>query len=92
VLAPDPIWLDTRAEDICEELKESVGNDAIFALSGNPLKAQYVTAKILWLERHMPQAFQNTNVIMQSNGFIAYRLTGAITMDISQGYGCIALI
>lgn len=87
VLAPDPIWLDTRAEDICEELKASVGNDAIFSLSGNPLKAQYVTAKILWMERHLPQVFQHTNAIMQSNGFIAYRLTGAITMDISQGYG-----
>lgn len=87
VLAPDPIWLDTRAEDICEELNKRVGSDAIFALSGNPLKAQYVTAKILWLERRMPQVFQKTNVIMQSNGFIAYRLTGAITMDISQGYG-----
>ncbi|MEA4914721.1 MAG: FGGY-family carbohydrate kinase [Christensenella sp.] len=87
VLAPDPIWLDTRAGSICEELNASVGTDAIFALSGNPLKAQYVTAKILWLERHLPQAYANTKWIMQSNGFIAYRLTGAVSMDISQAYG-----
>ncbi len=87
VLAPDPIWLDTRAEAICDELNARVGSDAIFALSGNPLKAQYVTAKILWLERHLPQVYQKTNVIMQSNGYLAYRLTGAIAMDISQGYG-----
>ena len=87
VLAPDPIWLDTRAESICEELHARIGKDAIFALSGNPLKAQYVTAKILWLQRHLPQAYAKTKWIMQSNGFIAYRLTGSVSMDISQAYG-----
>lgn len=87
VLAPDPIWLDTRAESICEELNARVGADAIFALSGNPLKAQYVTAKILWLERHLPEAYQKTKWILQSNGFIAYRLTGNVSMDMSQAYG-----
>lgn len=87
VLAPDPIWLDTRAESICEELNARIGADAIFALSGNPLKAQYVTAKILWLQRHLPQAYAKTKWIMQSNGFIAYRLTGSVSMDISQAYG-----
>jgi xylulokinase len=86
-LAPDPIWLDTRAESICEELNARVGEDAIFALSGNPLKAQYVTAKIVWLRRHLPQVFEKTKLIMQSNGFIAYRLTGSASMDISQSYG-----
>ncbi len=87
VLAPDPIWLDTRAESICEELNARVGKDAIFALSGNPLKAQYVTAKILWLQRNLPQAYKKTKWILQSNGFIAYRLTGQVSMDISQAYG-----
>lgn len=87
VLAPDPIWLDTRAEPICEELNTRIGADEIFALSGNPLKSQYVTAKILWLGRHLPQAYAKTKWIMQSNGFIAYRLTGSVSMDISQGYG-----
>lgn len=87
VLAPDPIWLDTRSESICEELNARIGADAIFAHSGNPLKAQYVTAKILWLERHLPQAYAKTKWIMQSNGFIAYRLTGVVSMDISQAYG-----
>ncbi len=87
VLAPDPIWLDTRAESICEELNTRIGADELFALSGNPLKAQYVTAKILWLQRHLPQAYANTKWIMQSNGFITYRLTGSVSMDISQAYG-----
>ena len=87
VLAPDPIWLDTRAESICGELNARIGADEIFALSGNPLKAQYVTAKILWLQRHLPQAYAKTKWIMQSNGFIGYRLTGNVSMDISQAYG-----
>lgn len=87
VLAPDPIWLDTRSEEICAELNARVGEKDIFALSGNSLKAQYTTGKILWFQRHMPEVFRKTDMILQSNGYIAYRLTGERTMDLSQGYG-----
>ena len=31
--------------------------------------------------------YEKTDKILQSNSFIAFRLTGAITQDLSQGYG-----
>ena len=87
VLTNTPIWMDTRAQDICEELNEKNGAEEIFALAGNSLQPSYTTAKILWYERNLPEVYTKTEKILQSNSYIAYKLTGVMTQDISQGYG-----
>lgn len=87
VLTRTPIWMDTRAASICEELSLRIGEERIFSLTGNPLKPSYTTAKILWYKRHLPEIYGQIDKILQSNGFIVYRLTGKISMDLSQGYG-----
>ena len=87
VLTNTPIWMDTRAKEICEELSEKIGSDRIFSLSGNSLQPSYTTAKIIWYQRNLPKVYEKTEKILQSNSFIAYRLTGMMTQDVSQGYG-----
>lgn len=87
VLTNTPIWMDTRAKDICEECNEKIGEDRIFALAGNSLQPSYTTAKILWYQREKPEIYAQTAKILQSNSFIAWKLTGQMTQDISQGYG-----
>lgn len=87
ILANTPIWMDTRAAGICRELNEAVGADALFALSGNSLQPSYTTAKILWYKREIPEVYSRIDKILQSNSYIAYRLTGEMTQDLSQGYG-----
>ncbi len=87
VLTNTPIWMDTRAQSICEELNERIGEDEIFALAGNSLQPSYTTAKILWYQRNLPEVYAKTEKILQSNSYIAYKLTGVMTQDISQGYG-----
>lgn len=87
VLTNTPIWMDTRAADICEELNEKIGAEEIFRLSGNSLQPSYTTAKIIWYQRNMPEVYKNTYKILQSNSYIAFKLTGEMTQDLSQGYG-----
>lgn len=87
VLTNTPIWMDTRAEDICDRLNKEIGADQIFALAGNSLQPSYTTAKILWYKEQMPKVYEQIYKILQSNSFIAYRLTGVISQDMSQGYG-----
>ena len=87
VLTRNPIWLDTRSEAICKELNETVGEDRIFEVSGNPLKAQYTTGKIIWYQRTMPEVYRQIDKVLQSNSFIVYRMTGMMSQDMSQGYG-----
>ncbi len=87
VLAKTPIWMDTRATDICDELRSSIGEEKIFALCGNPLQPTYTLPKILWFKKHNPEMFAKIDKVLQSNSFIVYRLTGKISQDLSQGYG-----
>ena len=87
VLTNTPIWSDTRATDICKELREKIGENAIFELCGNSLQPSYTTAKILWYKQNMSEVYEKTYKILQSNSYIAYKLTGKMTQDLSQGYG-----
>lgn len=87
VLANTPIWMDTRAQSICDRVNQEIGAENIFELCGNMLQPSYTTAKILWYKENQPDVYEKTDKILQSNSFIAYRLTGAVTQDISQGYG-----
>ena len=88
VLCPNPIWTDTRAGDICDALKQEVPEEELFALCGNPFKPSYTLPKILWYKQNRPDVYRQASVILQSNSFIVYRLTGVLSHDVSQGYGC----
>lgn len=87
VLAPTPIWTDTRAQRECDELRALVPENELFALCGNPLKPSYTLPKILWYKHHAPEVYNKAAYILQSNSFLVQRLTGAFTQDVSQGYG-----
>lgn len=87
VLANTPIWMDTRAQEICERLNQEIGEETIFDVAGNSMQPSYTTPKILWYKEHMPEVYKKIDKILQSNSYIGYRLTGMITQDVSQGYG-----
>ncbi|WP_124066165.1 xylulokinase [Clostridium sp. E02] len=87
VLTNTPIWMDTRSKEICKEQNQKIGEDSIFRLSGNTLQPSYSTGKIIWYQKHMPQVYRKTAKILQSNSYIAFKLTGNMTQDLSQGYG-----
>lgn len=87
VLTDTPIWMDVRSTAICEEMNTKIGSRKIFESSGNSLQPSYTTGKILWYKKEMPQIYEKTDKILQSNSYIVYRLTGRLTQDKSQGYG-----
>lgn len=87
VMTRNPIWMDTRSKQICRQLNAAVGEDKIFAVSGNPLKSQYTTGKIIWYKQNKPAVYKRINKILQSNSYIVYRMTGVMSQDVSQGYG-----
>lgn len=87
VLTNTPIWMDTRAQSICDRLNEEIGAEEIFKVAGNSLQPSYTTAKILWYRENLPEVYKNIYKILQSNSYIAFKLTGEMTQDVSQGYG-----
>ena len=87
VLCPTPIWTDTRSAEICRKTAERLGEEKLFSLCGNPAQPGYTWPKILWYRKHRPEVFEKTEKILQSNSYIVYRMTGAMSQDLSQGYG-----
>ena len=87
VLCNTPLWMDTRSVDICEEMCRQVGEETLFRTSGNPVQPMYAMPKVLWYQKNLPDVYKRIHKVLQSNGFIAYRLTGSLSQDISQGYG-----
>ena len=87
VLDRTPIWMDTRAREICDRTKRLVGEDRIFEIAGNDLLPSYTTPKMLWFKENRPEVFGKTACFLQSNSYIVYKLTGVMSQDLSQGYG-----
>ncbi len=75
------IWMDRRAEREARLLGERVGEERIFALTGNRVDPFYVAAKLLWFRREEPELFERSRTFVQINGYVAYRLTGVLSMD-----------
>jgi xylulokinase len=86
-LCNTPIWMDTRAAAICEELDAQIGAEKIFAVCGNPLQPTYTLPKILWYKRERPAVYEKADKMLQSNAYIAYKLTGEISQDNCQAFG-----
>ena len=87
VLARTPIWMDTRSDEICTRVKDSIGSDKIFNIAGNDFLPSYSTPKMLWFKKNYPEIFNKTRYFLQSNSYIVYKLTGKYSQDLSQGYG-----
>lgn len=87
VLCHTPIWMDTRADEICREIRQSFGEERLFEVSGNPFMPSYSMPKVLWYKKHRPEVYKHTEKILQSNSYIAFCLTGEMTQELSQGYG-----
>jgi len=87
VLCNTPIWMDTRAADICNDISKTVDMQMVFNLCGNSFQPTYTLPKILWYKKHCKNLYFKTVKILQSNSFIVYRLTGRLSQDKSQGYG-----
>lgn len=87
VLCRTPIWMDTRARNICERVKREGLAEEIFEVAGNDFLPSYTTPKMLWFREEMPEVFGKAYKFLQSNSYIVYKLTDQISQDYSQGYG-----
>jgi xylulokinase len=81
------IWLDRRSVKQCEYLNQTIGQEKLFAVSGNPMSPSYVTGKILWIQENEPDLYQQTKKVLQCNSYIVYKLSGKYSQDVSQGNG-----
>ncbi len=86
-LTPAMIWLDQRAEEESTWLNNLPTADQLVHLAANPIKPNYITPKLIWLQKHQPGIFEATYKFLDTVGFIVARFTGEFTCDYTQAYG-----
>lgn len=80
-LHPALIWMDQRADEACAWLRQTLGEETIFGMTGNIINSYYVLPEILWLKQNKPDLYADTYKILQTNGYINFKLTGQYSID-----------
>jgi len=81
VLRPVIIWADRRAVEETRWIKENIGEDEIFKVTGNIVDPYYGYVKLLWVKRNEPDVWNKIHLMLTPNAYCIYKLTGEIAMD-----------
>lgn len=84
-LYPALIWMDRRSDCQCTWLSNHVDQEAVSNINGGHIDPYYLAPKILWFRQNEPRLYSRTDLFLQANGYIVYKLCGAYSCDISHG-------
>ena len=76
------IYQDSRAAKEIEEVCQMLGFERFVDIVGGLPSVGFLPGKLLWFKRNEPEIFAKTHSILQANGWLNYKLTGAFTIDI----------
>jgi xylulokinase len=76
-LTPILLWPDLRAAEIEAEIREYSAIPGFRAVTGVPaLSAQFMIAKLVWLRRHVPQAWERAAKLCLVSDYLGLLMTG----------------
>jgi len=82
-LRPCIIWADRRATEECRQVRERIGVEEIFRITGNVVDPYYGYTKMLWIKDNEPQMWDRIRRFMTPNAYCIHRLTGIESVDLS---------
>jgi xylulokinase len=80
-------WLDGRAQDEAEQIKNIFGEEKIFNITGKHNSAFYILPKILWLRKNRPDEFEKTFKMLCPMDYTAARFTGNTVTESTMAAG-----
>lgn len=81
-------WLDHRAEEEIGMIRQSIGEDTVWKITGKPLLPCYTLPKLMWLTRHYPDLQRRADVrFLMPLEWIQFRLCGKAVTDMSMASG-----
>src|SRR6202521_2408368 len=80
-LAPAIAWFDLRTVAEYEWLRETIGYENLFKISGLNPDPMFGLCKILWVKNHNPVAFQNAQHWLHFADYMAFRVCGIPATD-----------
>ncbi|MBQ0059492.1 MAG: FGGY-family carbohydrate kinase [Lachnospiraceae bacterium] len=76
-------WMDRRGVKEAQAIKEIVGEDHVFDVSGNPTDPYYGTVKLLWEKNNRPDLYKEAVKMQNPNDYTRMKLTGKLVTDAS---------
>lgn len=74
-------WMDHRAHKQSEQIREVLGDDGVYEITGWQLGDGLPLPSILWMKQNEPEIFSSARYFLFVNDFITYRLTGEFCMN-----------
>ena len=75
--------MDRRAVKEVEWLKDNIGEDKIFEITGNRLEDHPSIVNLMWEKNNRPESFKQIYKALTIDGFIRFKLTGKATINYS---------
>lgn len=80
-LYPCLIWMDRRATDEVEWVRQHVDQQRLQDITGNGVDSYYGYTKMLWLKNQQPEVWSRTHYLLPPNSYINYLLCGEVAVD-----------
>ncbi|MBO4407835.1 MAG: xylulokinase [Clostridiales bacterium] len=81
------LWNDGRSAEESDWLNKEIGMDVLTRETGNISFAGFTASKVLWVKNHEPENFAKIKKIMLPKDYLAYRMTGVFSTDVSDASG-----
>lgn len=83
VLGPSLLNRDRRALPMVSDLVSAVGHRDLHRITGHWAAPEFGLPKLLWMQRHCPEAWAEVRTIVQLHDWFIFRLCGAIASEAS---------
>ena len=80
-LAPSLIWMDRRTTVECDEIAAALGAQRVYQVTGLRIDSNFTAPKVLWMRKHLPDAYKRTYKVLPAKDLLLQRLTGEFVSD-----------
>ncbi len=91
VIRPAILWNDGRTTEETDYLNEAIGREKLSQYTANIAFAGFTAPKLLWMKKQEPKLFAKIAKIMLPKDYLAYRLTGVHSTDVSDASGMLLM-
>jgi len=81
------IWLDQRAIEEVEMIKEKAGMDFLLEKTSNIPLTGYWAPKLMWVKKHQPEIYEKITNVLFPKDYLKFMLTGEISLEVTDASG-----
>lgn len=85
------LWCDQRSKNEVLEIEKAIGKKRLVQLVRSPVATGFMLPSLLWMKKHEPAFFAETEQVILPKDFVRYKMTGIIASEITDAASTTAL-